>query len=48
MRLALGSDTYSLISKSLAARLADLEAQKELACSTDCDDADHSHGVLSS
>lgn len=48
LRLALGSDTYSLISKSLASRLAELEAQRELACSTDSADADHGHGVLSS
>lgn len=46
VRLALGSDTYRLISNSLSARLAQIEGQRELAHSTDCEDADHSHGVL--
>jgi len=48
VRLALGSDTYALITKSLSTRLAQLESQRELALSTDVDDADHSHGVLES
>lgn len=46
IRLALGSDTYRLISNSLSARLAHIEGQRELALSTDCADADPSHGVL--
>lgn len=47
IRLALGSDTYRLISKSLSARMAQIEDQRELAHSTDCADADPGHGVLS-
>ena len=35
-RLALGSDAYTLMHKQLSERLAELEAQKELAFSTDC------------
>lgn len=38
LRLVLGSDSYSLITKALTDRLAQLEAQRELACSTDCAD----------
>jgi NAD(P)-dependent dehydrogenase (short-subunit alcohol dehydrogenase family) len=34
-RLALGSDAYTVMHKSLSARLAELESQKELAFSTD-------------
>jgi NAD(P)-dependent dehydrogenase (short-subunit alcohol dehydrogenase family) len=37
-RLALGSDAYAFIHSALTARLAALEAQKELAHSTDFDD----------
>lgn len=35
LRLTLGSDAYELVSKSLASRMAALEAQKEIALSTD-------------
>ncbi|GAB1154696.1 hypothetical protein YWY31_07210 [Paenibacillus illinoisensis] len=35
LRLTLGSDAYGLVSKSLASRLVALEAQKEVALSTD-------------
>lgn len=35
LRLALGSDSYSHISRTLTDRLAQLEAQRDLACSTD-------------
>nr|WP_145402084.1 SDR family oxidoreductase [Paenibacillus xylanexedens] len=35
LRLTLGSDAYELVSKSLSSRMAALEAQKELALSTD-------------
>jgi len=35
-RLALGSDAYTLMHKQLSERLAELEAQKDLAFSTDC------------
>ena len=38
-RLALGSDAYGAMHKALSARLAELEAQKELAFSTDVDGA---------
>jgi len=38
LRLALGSDAYAVMRESLLARLAALEAQKELAYSTDADD----------
>lgn len=47
IRLALGSDTYRLISNSLSNRLAQIEEQRELAHSTDCADANPNHGVLS-
>jgi NAD(P)-dependent dehydrogenase (short-subunit alcohol dehydrogenase family) len=40
-RLALGSDAYQFMRTALTMRLADLEAQKELAHSTDADDARH-------
>ena len=46
VRLALGSDTYRLITNSLSARLAQIKGQRELALSTDCEDADPTHGVL--
>lgn len=36
-RLTLGSDAYELVHKALRERLAALEAQKELAYSTDVD-----------
>ncbi|MFD1955051.1 SDR family oxidoreductase [Paenibacillus thailandensis] len=39
IRMALGSDAYEQIRTALLERLAALEAQKELACSTDADDA---------
>jgi NAD(P)-dependent dehydrogenase (short-subunit alcohol dehydrogenase family) len=42
LRLALGSDAYEDIKAALTARLAELEAQKELAYSTDADDVVHS------
>lgn len=35
LRLALGSDAYEEIKAALTSRLAELEAQKELSCSTD-------------
>jgi len=38
LRLALGSDAYAVMRESLLARLAALEAQKELGYSTDADD----------
>ncbi len=38
LRLALGSDSYSQITRALTARLAQLDAQREMACSTDCPD----------
>ncbi|MDR1323471.1 MAG: SDR family oxidoreductase [Candidatus Margulisbacteria bacterium] len=38
LRLALGSDAYADIKAALTSRLAELEAQKELAYSTDADD----------
>jgi NAD(P)-dependent dehydrogenase (short-subunit alcohol dehydrogenase family) len=38
LRLALGSDTYAYVTKALTTRLAQLEAQRDLACSTDSDD----------
>ena len=38
VRMALGSDAYEQIRTALLERLAALEAQKELACSTDADD----------
>jgi NAD(P)-dependent dehydrogenase (short-subunit alcohol dehydrogenase family) len=38
LRLALGSDSYSYITKALTARLAQLEAQRDLARSTDSAD----------
>lgn len=34
-RIALGSDSYTVIHQALTGRLAELEAQKELAFSTD-------------
>ena len=34
-RIALGSDAFVAIQKALAGRLASLEVQKDLACSTD-------------
>ena len=34
-RLALGSDAYTVMHKTLSARLADLESQRDLAFSTD-------------
>jgi hypothetical protein len=34
-RIALGSDAYTVMHAQLSARLAALETQKELACSTD-------------
>jgi hypothetical protein len=40
-RLALGSDAYQFMRTALTMRLADLEAQKELAHSTDADDTRH-------
>jgi hypothetical protein len=36
-RLTLGSDAYALVDEALTGRLAALEAQKELAHSTDAD-----------
>ena len=42
LRLALGSDSYSHITKTLTARLAQLDAQREQACSTDCADQGNS------
>jgi hypothetical protein len=36
-RLALGSDAYKLVHDALTERLANLEAQKDLAHSTDVD-----------
>jgi NAD(P)-dependent dehydrogenase (short-subunit alcohol dehydrogenase family) len=36
-RLTLGSDAYTMVSAALKARLADLEAQKDIALSTDID-----------
>jgi hypothetical protein len=36
--LPLGSDAYEEIKAALTARLAELEAQKEIAYSTDADD----------
>ena len=36
-RLLLGSDAYRLVHEALAARLADVEAQQDLAPSTDVD-----------
>lgn len=41
LRLALGSDAYEEIKVTLASRLAELEAQKELSYSTDVDDVVH-------
>ncbi|HBC91507.1 MAG TPA: short chain dehydrogenase [Pelotomaculum sp.] len=41
LRLALGSDAYEEIKAALTSRLAELEAQKELAYSTDADDVVH-------
>ena len=37
-RLTLGSDAYQLVKTALTERLAALEAQKDLAYSTDADD----------
>jgi NAD(P)-dependent dehydrogenase (short-subunit alcohol dehydrogenase family) len=37
-RLALGSDAYRLIGTALRAQLAELEASREVTCSTDADD----------
>jgi hypothetical protein len=37
LRLILGSDAYEAIHKSLSSRLAALEAQKDVAYSTDVD-----------
>lgn len=39
LRMALGSDAYQKIRASLLEKLEALDAQKELACSTDADDA---------
>lgn len=39
LRMALGSDAYEQIRTALLERLAALDAQKELAYSTDADDA---------
>lgn len=41
LRLALGSDAYAVMREALLERLAALEAQKELAYSTDADDVQH-------
>jgi NAD(P)-dependent dehydrogenase (short-subunit alcohol dehydrogenase family) len=41
LRMALGSDAYQSIEEALTSRLATLEAQKELAYSTDFDDVVH-------
>lgn len=41
LRMALGSDAYEDIKTALTSRLAELEAQKELAYSTDADDVVH-------
>jgi short-subunit dehydrogenase len=41
LRLALGSDAYQDIKAALTSRLAELEAQKELAYSTDANDVVH-------
>lgn len=41
LRLALGSDSYEDIKAALTSRLAELDAQKELAYSTDVDDVPH-------
>jgi NAD(P)-dependent dehydrogenase (short-subunit alcohol dehydrogenase family) len=41
LRLALGSDAYQEIVSALTSRLAELEAQKDLAYSTDADDVAH-------
>jgi NAD(P)-dependent dehydrogenase (short-subunit alcohol dehydrogenase family) len=41
LRLALGSDAYEDIKAALTSKLAELEAQKELAYSTDADDVVH-------
>lgn len=38
-RIALGSDAYAAMHKSLSARLAELESQKDLAASTDASPA---------
>ncbi|MER6526211.1 SDR family oxidoreductase [Streptomyces sp. NPDC001508] len=38
LRLALGSDSYKHITRTLSTRLAQLQAQRDLACSTDCAD----------
>ncbi|WP_338145760.1 SDR family NAD(P)-dependent oxidoreductase [Streptomyces scabichelini] len=38
LRLALGSDSYQHITRTLSTRLAQLQAQRDLACSTDCAD----------
>jgi NAD(P)-dependent dehydrogenase (short-subunit alcohol dehydrogenase family) len=43
LRLPLGSDTYEDIKANLMSRLAELEAQKESAYSTDADDVVHNH-----
>jgi hypothetical protein len=37
-RLLLGSDAYQLVHAALSARLASVEAQRELTFSTDADD----------
>jgi NAD(P)-dependent dehydrogenase (short-subunit alcohol dehydrogenase family) len=42
LRLALGSDTYTLLKARLPLRLAQLEAHKDLTLSTDADDQDAS------
>lgn len=41
LRMALGSDAYRKIRASLVERLNELDAQKELAYSTDADDIEH-------
>lgn len=42
LRLALGSDTYTLLKAKLPQRLEQLEANKDLTLSTDADDLDAS------
>lgn len=40
LRLALGSDAYAIAKKAYAARMEALEAQRDLACSTDVEEED--------
>ncbi|MFE2032495.1 SDR family oxidoreductase [Streptomyces scopuliridis] len=42
LRLTLGSDSYQHITRTLTTRLAQLQAQRDLACSTDCADQGNS------